>query len=171
MKPSGRFERDTTTEQLRAMGGEEAANLSNVISMYGYAGQAAAAGKSAAAAPAAGAVGDSARKGGVPSTSGNPTKDTSVQPTKEVRRVLPPPGGAAKQATPPTKASGGGGSSSKRRSGGSMGGGIPIIIVPAGRFVHSVSSSVSALCLSVRFYCWLCCDAPSHQMRVEGCLL
>ncbi|KAF5837552.1 RNA pol II accessory factor, Cdc73 family-domain-containing protein [Dunaliella salina] len=37
-RPVGRLERDSTTDQLKAMGGEAAANIGNMISIYGYAG-------------------------------------------------------------------------------------------------------------------------------------
>uniref|UniRef100_A0A7S3R426 Cell division control protein 73 C-terminal domain-containing protein n=1 Tax=Dunaliella tertiolecta TaxID=3047 RepID=A0A7S3R426_DUNTE len=37
-RPLGRLERDSTTDQLKAMGGEAAANIGNMISIYGYAG-------------------------------------------------------------------------------------------------------------------------------------
>ena len=36
IKPSGRFNREVTQDQLKAMAGEQGANVASMIDMYGY---------------------------------------------------------------------------------------------------------------------------------------
>mmetsp|Transcript_5007 Transcript_5007/g.10824 ORF Transcript_5007/g.10824 Transcript_5007/m.10824 type:complete len:494 (-) Transcript_5007:500-1981(-) len=111
VKPSGRFDRENTADQMKEMGGEAAANLANVISMYGYSGQQQQQQQRPPAPPppppqpAAGSRHPSGHSGSKPGH-GQPA---GANPSKPQPPVKPP-------AAPVDKAKGG----------------IPIIIVPSG---------------------------------------
>lgn len=106
VKPSGRFDRDTTKEQVKAIVGEGAENLASAISMYGYNSQTAPRLQSSAAPSAAGPA--------LQSTSHRPSSHTPVKPSTSGHR----PHSSAHKS-----------SSSQPKSDSSR---YPIIIVPSG---------------------------------------
>lgn len=104
IKPSGRFERDSARDQLKAMAGESAANLGDVLSLYGFKGQ---------------------NKGASqqPSTDKAPPSQPSRPSTSHGPTALPPP--PSRHGAPHSSKDG-------RPSGGSSSTSSPIIIVPSG---------------------------------------